>query len=66
MMGRREIMTDEQDDRYREYPRNSKHREKTTPMKSAGERRLPAHPASLVQCDDGNVVTLADINLQRR
>jgi hypothetical protein len=31
-------------------------------MKSAGEQRLAAHPASFVHRDDGNMVTLAEIN----
>jgi hypothetical protein len=66
MMGRREIMAAEQDDRYRGYPHHRKHREKTAPMKSVGERRLPAHPASVVQCDHGNMMTLAEINLPLR
>jgi hypothetical protein len=52
MMGRREIMADEQDDRYRGSPHDRKHREKATPMKSAREQRLAAHPASVVQRND--------------
>jgi hypothetical protein len=66
MTGRREIMADEQEYRYRGYHHDRKHREKTTPMKSAGEKRLAAHPASVAQCNDGNMVTLAEINLPLR
>jgi hypothetical protein len=65
-MGRRAIIADDQDERHCGSPRHLIHREQGAPLNSAGERQQPAHPENVIPCDDGNLVTLAGINLPPR